>query len=75
MNTSGGMTAKMQDAGMPGGSSWGRLRPCFSQGYCKECGIPTVSILGGGRLFPDVAQEAVPAVRPLEREVEFSNQE
>lgn len=31
--------------------------------------------LGVGDSFPDVTQEAVPAVRPLETEVEFSNQE
>lgn len=75
MNTDRGMTGEMQDAAMPGGSSWGRVRPCFSCGYCKECGIPDISVLGGGRLLPERAQEAVPAVRPLEREAEFSNQE
>lgn len=69
------LSGEMQDAGMPGGSSWGRVRPCFSWGYCKECEIPAISVLSGGRLLPERAQEPVPAVRPLEREAEFSNQE
>lgn len=44
-------------------------------GLVSPGGILDISVLGDGRLLPDRAQEAVPAVRHLEREAEFFDQE